>query len=88
MSGAQCSHWIRPIPQHAYWAVSETGSQHSKSFNTYNIMIIASQILPQNTGKAVVRVLVQVLDKPTTYAAEQLSKAIDKFVDLFTTNNR
>ena len=33
-------------------------------------MIVASQILPQNTGKAVVRVLVQVLDKPTTYAAE------------------
>lgn len=51
-------------------------------------MIIASQILPQNTGKAVVRVLVQVLDKPTTCAAEQLSKAIDKFVDLFTKNNR
>lgn len=51
-------------------------------------MIVASQILPQNTGKAVVRVLVQVLDKPTTYAAEQLSKAIDKFVDLFTKNNR
>lgn len=51
-------------------------------------MIILSQVLPQNTGKAVVRVLVQVLDKPTTYAAEQLSKAIDKFVDLFTKNNR
>ena len=51
-------------------------------------MISASQILPQNPGKAVVRVLVQVLDKPTTYAAELLSKAIDKFVDLFTKNNR
>ena len=50
-------------------------------------MIIASQILPQNTGEAVVRVLVQILDKPTTYAAEQLSKTIDKFVDLFTKNN-
>lgn len=67
--------------------MSGTGSQHSKSFNPHNIMIILSQVLPQNTGKAVVRVLVQVLDKPTTYAAEQLSKAIDKFVDIFTKNN-